>query len=124
MEKYKNYVRINNKDEQRDLKRALHSDKKYLKESLADDLFAQYSDSACYKLKEFPCMMKFNKDAGNVMQAYNSRIGNTVVQNSSEEVLDFFIKPYTAYLSDDNILHHGHLVEAVSDFFDGILMYY
>lgn len=124
MEKYKNYIRINSKDEQKQLKMALYPDKKYLEKSLADDLFAQYSNSTCFKTQEFPCMLKFDKDAYNVMQAYNSLIGKDTVQDSSEEKLDFFIKPCAAYLSDENILHHGQLVEAVSDFFDGLLMYY
>lgn len=124
MQKYKNYVRVTNSEEQKVLKLVLHPDKHYLDELVATDLFIQFRNSSCFKTKIFPCVLNLDENIDSVMQAYTSYYGDTFVQKGSSEQMDFLIQPYVAHLSHNNTLHHEHLVEAVSDLFDGILMYY
>lgn len=123
MEKYKNYLRINNKNEKRDLQKILHPDKLNFEASLANDLMSQFNNSTCSKTNTFPCIVKFDKNVDGFMQGYNAHFKLNFGKGTAEESLEFFVKPYVAHISKDS-LSSEYLVEAVSDFFDNILLYY
>lgn len=123
MERHKNYIKINTKEEQKDLRFVLHPDKKYLDGSLAHSLFVQYSNSTCYKTDQLPCITNFT-DAASVIQAYNKSLKVSTFKTNEEEDLEFFIKPFVDHAAEDGVLHHEHFIEAVIGFFDGISMYY